>query len=201
MTTDKVLTEEQFKSGITFDDFLAETERKVAATDVTSLDQEALETFKYTDLNVHRMKRGIKSFTPDEQLVELVNKSSAGTKWLVITEDWCGDSAQCLPGLYLMAKANPSIEFRIFERDKNPELMDKYLTNGTRSVPILVGMNEQFEEIFHWGSRPKEAADLVKEWKAQGLEKAEFIERLHVWYGRNRCKALQEEIKTILAGV
>lgn len=201
MATNKVLTEEQFKSGFTFDDFLAKTEQKVAATDVNSLEGEELSLFKYRELNIYRMKRGVKSFTPDQSLMELINTPKAGKNWLVLTEDWCGDSAQCLPGLYVMAKENPSIDFRILERDNNPEIMDKYLTNGTRSVPILVAMNDQFEEIFRWGPRPKEAADLVKEWKAQGLEKAEFVERLHVWYGRNRCKAIQEEIKAILAAL
>ena len=76
--------------------------------------------------------------------------------------------------------------------------MDLYLTNGTKSIPILVALDNEGVELFHWGPRPKEAADLVKNAKAEGLEHDAFIEKLHLWYGKNRGAALENEIMQLL---
>ncbi len=34
--------------------------------------------------------------------------------------------------------------------------MDRYLTNGSRSIPIVIALDEEFQELGHWGPRPAE---------------------------------------------
>ncbi len=56
---------------------------------------------------------------------------------LVITEPWCGDSLTALPRLIKFFENN-SAEFRIALRDQNPELMNKFLTDGKKAIPIFI---------------------------------------------------------------
>jgi hypothetical protein len=76
--------------------------------------------------------------------------------------------------------------------------MDKYLTNGARAIPKLIAFDEQENEFFQWGARPKEAQDLVTQLKNEGKSKTEFLEALHLWYGKNRGKNLETEFLEIL---
>ena len=61
--------------------------------------------------------------------------SGAARKLLVIAEDWCGDASNTVPVVAKLADAVPGLELRVILRDANPEVMDRYLTNGSRSIP------------------------------------------------------------------
>ena len=118
---------------------------------------------------------------------------------MVITEDWCGDSAQNLPYIAALAKMNSNISLRILLRDENPDIIDQYLTKGiSRSIPILVAFDEAGEELFRWGPRPKEAQELVEELKANGYIKKDYIEKLHYWYAKNRGNNIEAELTKLL---
>ena len=117
---------------------------------------------------------------------------------MVITENWCGDSAQNLPYIIKIAECNPSINLRILFRDQNTDIMDLYLSGNSRSIPKLVVFNEQGDELFQWGARPKEAQNLVIKLKSEGLSKDEYLSQLHLWYGRNRGNNLENEFIDII---
>jgi len=72
---------------------------------------------------------------------------------IVITEDWCGDAMMNTPVLLHLAEKS-HMEVRMLLRDDNLELMDQYLTNGkSRSIPIIIFIDENGEEVTHWGPR------------------------------------------------
>ena len=121
-----------------------------------------------------------------------------GMTWLVLTEPWCGDSAQCLPCLVTMADQQPHISLYLVLRDDNLDLMDQYLTDGKRSIPRLVAFDADGQELFQWGPRPAAAQEVFAAAKAEGLAKPEILERLHLFYGRNRNAALEDEFVTLL---
>lgn len=50
---------------------------------------------------------------------------------LAIAEDWCGDASNTLPVLARLAELAPGLELRLIKRDEHPELMNRYLTNGS----------------------------------------------------------------------
>jgi len=114
---------------------------------------------------------------------------------MIISETWCGDSAQNIPYIAKIAGLNPQIDFQIILRDVYPHIMDMYLTNGTRSIPILVAFDESGNELFRWGPRTQEAKKLFTDLKALGLEMPAVLEKLHLWYGRNRGKNLEAEMR------
>lgn len=95
--------------------------------------------------------------------VELINEvSKQNWRGIVLTADWCGDAALCVPILQRIAEVS-NMELRFLNRDENLELMDQYLTNGTsRSIPIFVFIDEFGNETAVWGPRSREVEGMVK---------------------------------------
>ncbi|QHE53507.1 thioredoxin family protein [Pontibacillus sp. HMF3514] len=81
---------------------------------------------------------------------------------LVITEDWCGDAMLNIPILLRICEA-ANINVRMLPRDEHPELMDQYLTNGSRSIPIFIFFNSDGEQKAVWGPRAPQLQELVDE--------------------------------------
>jgi len=122
----------------------------------------------YTKMNVTRMKRLDKTTVISESLQKAVASVSTKMIWLVITEAWCGDAAQIVPVLNKIAELNPNIEIRFILRDEHLELMDQYLTNGGRSIPKVIAIDESTnKEIFNWGPRPAGTQELFLKLKAE----------------------------------
>lgn len=154
----------------------------------------------YTKLNFQRMQRWNKTFQISEPFAQQL-KDQPQQIWWVITEGWCGDSAQNLPGIAKMAAASEGkIELRIVLRDEHPEIMDQYLTNGSRSIPKLVAMDTAGDELFQWGPRPATAQELMMAWKQNpdGKDFDSFEKELHTWYTQNKGIELQQEIAALL---
>jgi hypothetical protein len=149
-------------------------------------------------LNNTRSRRIDNTFVPGEDINELLSGINKNQIWLIITEPWCGDSAQNIPYLNKIAELNPQIDLRLILRDDNPDIMDLYLTGEARSIPILISFDEWWNELFRWGPRPGEAADLVKELKTTGAEKTDIQEKLHKWYASNKGVCITGEICEIL---
>ena len=122
---------------ISFNDFY-ELNQRYALEGKTSGSEQSEQFVEYTKLNMTRMKRIMKTTEVIDELAVLVKAIEEPITWLVITETWCGDSAQNLPVIAKIAELNPLISIRILFRDENPEVLDQYLTNGSRSIPKLV---------------------------------------------------------------
>jgi hypothetical protein len=74
---------------------------------------------------------------------------------LVLAEDWCGDVVANLPVLGRLAKEVPTLEVRVFYRDQNLDLMERWLNQGKyQSIPVLVFFDHDFRELGHWIERP-----------------------------------------------
>lgn len=153
---------------------------------------------EYTKLNQRRTLRILKTYKPSDEVKNAISKITEKQTWLMITEDWCGDSAQNIPFLFKMTESNPNIEFKMIYRDDNLDIIDKFLTNGGRAIPKIIGFDQEGNQLFQWGPRPEVAKQLVKEWKESGLSKEEFNEKLHLWYGKDRGKTLEEEFLSLL---
>ncbi len=147
----------------------------------------------FTQLNQKRTARILKSYRVSEEATKAMESIKTPQTWLIITEDWCGDSAQNIPFLFMMSLLNPNIDLKIIYRDENFDIIDKYLTNGGRAIPKVIGLDSDGNELFQWGPRPEVAKQLVTDWKESGLTKEIFNEKLHLWYGRDRGKTFEKE--------
>ncbi len=154
----------------------------------------------YTKMNVHRMERLDKTTTLTDDMVEVLGNLKRKYIWLVITEAWCGDAAQNLPVLNLIAKQTPNIDLRLVLRDENLELMDHYLTDGGRSIPKLIVLDaETLQEIGHWGPRPAGAQALLVAHKANPAQTHEdFVKEVQLWYAKDRTLSTQHELLALL---
>jgi hypothetical protein len=115
-----------------------------------NLDENEIKYFEYRKINLQRSSRLEKTFTLSRELINEINKIKAPQSWMIITETWCGDSAQSIPILAKAASLNDKINLRIVLRDENLNIMDSYLTNGSRSIPKLVAFDENDNELFHF---------------------------------------------------
>ena len=117
---------------------------------------------------------------------------------LVITEPWCGDSLAILPVVLKLFDQAGVSEIRIALRDQNLELMDRYLTRGGRAIPIVVFLDETYEELFHWGPRPAAAQAIFEQHrediKAGRIDKTEVFKQIRNFYGRERGRSIVEEL-------
>ena len=114
-------------------------------------------------------------------------------KLLVIAEDWCGDASNTVPIIAKLADMVPSLELRVVARDENPELMDQYLTNGSRSIPIIIALDDDFKEVGHWGPRPTQLQAWVMANRAT-TPKAELYPQVRKWYARDRGETTIREV-------
>lgn len=149
----------------------------------------------YTRLNVQRMNRWDKTWTVPEALEQQLLAIETPMIWLTITEGWCGDAAQVVPIVEKLAAVNPLIRHRLILRDENLEIMDQYLTNGTRSIPKIILMKEEdLTVVGTWGPRPSSAQKLLEELKQNGsLPKEELYNQLHAWYAKNKGMEVAQE--------
>jgi len=115
---------------------------------------------------------------------------------LGIAEDWCGDASSTIPILARFADAAPGMELRLVRRDEHPELMDRYLTNGSRSIPIVIVLDESYRELGHWGPRPGALQAWVLE-KRPVVPKAELYPLIRKWYARDRGETTLREVLAI----
>jgi hypothetical protein len=119
--------------------------------------------------------------------------SGVERKLLVIAEDWCGDASNTVPVVAKFAESVPGLELRIIMRDANPEVMDQYLTNGARSIPIVIALDESFQEIGHWGPRPTELQSWVMANRGT-IPKTELYPQVRKWYARDRGETTLREV-------
>ena len=154
---------------------------------------------EYINLNQRRMHRVEKTYIPSAQILTQVKNLKHKTYWLILTEHWCGDASQSLPALHALAELSEGkIEMKLVYRDQNDELMNAYLTNGTRSIPKLVQLDEHFNVTGIWGPRPTVAQKLVKELKANPATASSYANELHLWYAKDKQQNLEKETAQLL---
>ena len=158
------------------------------------------EILHYTEMNIARMNRVEKTVTLSDELIQALNNIKHKQQWVVISEGWCGDAAQIVPLFYLIEKQCDMVDLKFLLRDENLDLMDQYLTNGGRAVPkLLIVDAAQLNVLTHWGPRPKLAQQLINDMQAAHIDINEIKEKLHLWYAKDRSKAIQQEITESLS--
>ncbi len=153
----------------------------------------------YSKLNVVRMNRLDKTTELLPALKDALLNLTSKQTWLVLTEGWCGDAAQIVPVFAKVASFNSNIDLRFLLRDENPELMDQYLYKGrSKSIPKLIALDENNQEIFNWGPRPKEAQALFEALRDQQESYDLIKEKIHGWYAKDRTISTQKELLELL---
>ncbi|WP_413532091.1 thioredoxin family protein [Empedobacter brevis] len=157
------------------------------------------EYVQYYALGLQRMNRIYKTFKLNPAQEKRVESPANNFKLLVITEGWCGDASQIIPVVEKLANTlNVSTHYVL--RDENLELMEKYKTNGAASIPIIIGVNEDNEEIFRFGPRPKAGMEMLARFKnnPDKYSADDFHEDLQKYYNTNKGEDIVNEILDLI---
>lgn len=177
------------EKGISFETYYKEVK------EVASKEESDVVFHSYYVLNAQRMDRLQKKIVLSEQQIERLAALDKKVTLIIITEGWCGDAAQSLPVVQKIVEASDNLDAKIVYRDQNPNLMDAYLTNGGKSIPIIVGMDSTTgEHIFRWGPRPEFGNALLKKFKAEEITKEEFQLQLQKAYNKDKGAAIIDEL-------
>jgi hypothetical protein len=139
------------------------------------------------NLDLHQLH--YKKFLIDQES-EVLIKSFKPYKILVITEPWCGDSLALLPIIRKIAELNGKWEIKVLLRDENPDIMDQFLTQGVRGMPMFLFLDEDGNYLFKWGPRPEAAAQLFENYREEiskgKIGKIEVIKKIRTYYAKDR---------------
>lgn len=154
----------------------------------------------YTQLNNRRMKRWDKTLKFNDEALKKIAAIKTKTTWLVLTESWCGDASPALPVMHKIAELNPNISLQVILRDENVDVMNQFLTNGGMSIPKLIAVDNNTNEVTgDWGPRSTNATQLVEDYKVEhGQLTAEFKQDLQVWYNKDKGQSVLADLLTLL---
>lgn len=154
----------------------------------------------YTALNDRRMRRWDKTIKVSEDAKTSIQNSERNLTWLVLTESWCGDAAHIMPVINKLAELNDNIDYKVVLRDENEALMNQFLTNGGKSIPKLIMIDDETNEVVNtFGPRPSVATQLVNDYKARhGKLTPEFKEDLQRWYNKDKGQSVIEDLLKVL---
>jgi hypothetical protein len=141
---------------------------------------------------VHRLAK-----VPEWALVEA--RTLPPLRLVVLTEDWCGDAVNTLPVLAKWAAA-AAIPLRVLRRDAYPEVMDRYLTNGARAIPVVIVLTSAMDEVGWWGPRPRALQEWVGEQRRAGRDQKELYPEIRRWYARDKGETTLREVLAVAAG-
>lgn len=191
---------ERAQDGLTPAEFRAQWAAKLDQP-MAGLDRTERKYVHYARYNWDRSQAIEDAYAPSERLREALASLDAPQRWMVLTEDWCADSSFTLPVILEAAAASTLIDVRILPRDAFPEVMDRYLTNGGRSIPKLVAFAEDGTELFQWGPRPATVTALREQMQADGADARMLMQATLAWYAEDGGRALDEELAEVLSAV
>ncbi len=140
--TESVITYERFRKGKTFREYLDSGVRN----------RELFER-NYDDLTISEAQA--------KALKALAAKANGLDHVVAIGEDWCPDVYRGLGVGAKIAEA-AGVEFRMFERDQNKDMIAEYLHNGQfESIPVFVFYDKRHRELGHFIERPKLANEQI----------------------------------------
>src|SRR5699024_5824554 len=109
------------------------------------------------------------TFSPEDD-TDFESIKDKDLRVIAIVEEWCGHCMLNVPLLlHIVEKTNMPVRF--LPRDENLELMDQYLTNGNRVIPIFIFIDHDGYEVAKWGPMAPETREFVNEHRKDLPEK------------------------------
>jgi Thioredoxin len=185
---------------LTYREYMAGWREKNALS-MKGLDKVGRRMRHYSRYNYDRQQGVELAFRMTEDFREAVKALQGPQTWYFLTDDWCIDSAYSLPLLLEAAALHGDIALHILMRDDNLEIMDDYLTDDKRSIPILVGFDKDDKQLFRWGPNPDELEKLRTSLQAAG-EPGRVVSGSTIdWYAADGYLVVEKELAALFSGV
>jgi hypothetical protein len=185
-------------NGLSYEQYRADWKEQKDRSTTGDMDKEERKQLHYLKYNWDRQAHVHDAYEPSEALRSAVATLQEPQLWMVLTEPWCGDSAFLLPVVAEAAALSDSVTLRILLRDDNLDVMDHYLTDGSRSIPKLVVFSEDGDEQFAWGPRPAGAAERFAELRDTDLPKEKMVQKLIAYYEDGGFREADAELAAAL---
>lgn len=132
------ITKERFESGLTYEAYKAAMTR-----------------------NRERLEENERNVVLDPEILAFFRSLPRPINVVVLAEDWCGDVIANLPVLGKLANEARTLNVRIFYRDQNPDLIERWLNQGKyQSIPVFAFFDDRMGELAHWIERPATVTEL-----------------------------------------
>lgn len=83
-------------------------------------------------------------------------------QFLILTEDFCGDSAQFIPPVIRLARELENVDIRLLLRDQHRELAAGYVRkDGYQAIPVIIVLAGDGTEIGYLIERPARVYDAL----------------------------------------
>ncbi len=150
--------------------------------------------FFYSKYNWERQQAVSERFKPSDAFREAVSALPQGARLLYLTEDWCIDSAYSFPVIDSIPDLGSDITLEIYVRDENLELMDRYLTNGGRSVPKLIVRDSAGNDLCTWGPKARKLVSHRKQLQEEGADGPALVQATSDWYENAGWLEIEREL-------
>lgn len=184
------------KNGYSFEDYLENIEDQLE--EQIELD-DPKELVPYFAINLKQSREIRKNFRYNPGMEKKAKSYDADLKFLIISEGWCEDASQIVPIVDRLAETI-GVECKFVFRDENIELMEEYNTNGSHSIPIVIGVTPEGDEAFRFGPRPAQAMIYTNRFKKDPdkYSREDFEEDLDRFYLENHGQDIISEILELI---
>ena len=83
---------------------------------------------------------------------------------MIITADWCGDALRSVPVVFRAMEAG-GVPTEVMIIEQHYDLIDQFLTDGGRSIPIILITDTGGHLLGKWGPRPQHVQEAMNEFK------------------------------------
>ena len=131
---------------------------------------------------------------------ELVRRARAAGhfRMLVVTEDWCGDSAYTIPYVAKLVGEVEGLSMRLIGKEQGTLVMRTRLTPDYRAAtPTIVLLDETGQDVGCWVERPAELQDWFQANKTE-LEHDDLYGQKYEWYEKDAGLSTLREIVELL---
>ena len=189
---------ERARNGLTFERFMQQWRDKNALS-MKGLDKVQRRTRFYSKYNLERQERVQSEWQMSPSFEKAVREFEGPLCWLFITDDWCIDSAYSLPLLLEAAEMRDDVTLSILMKDDNLDILDLFLTNGARSIPKLIAIEEDGSVRYAWGPQPEKIRLIRKDLIESGAEGRIVSGTTIDWYADKGWLEVEKELTELFS--
>ncbi len=134
---------------------------------------------------------------PTYQAVQAAKTLGVAMNFLVIAEDWCGDSVNTIPYIARFVEQVPGWEMRIVDSRSGAAVMAANLTpDGRTATPTILVLDSDHEQVGALVERPT----ILQEWFLRTeaeLPRKELYEQKYTWYAEDAGEETVRELTEI----
>lgn len=121
-------------------------------------------------------------------------------RFLVVAEDWCGDSANTIPFLARLVEQAPNLELRIVNSTEGRSVMEAHRTeDGRAATPTVVLLDESGAERGCWIERPYALRKVVADLRA-GVTSGNLVDVITAWRAEDAGRSTVRDLVDLLEG-